>query len=1313
MVITEDTIPGDSTRSNSNRSRAIIGDVGDFDPRNVQWNIFSEKLNQFFLANHISEEEKAAVLLTKLSNEVYSIISDLFYPEKIYSKSYDEITEKLNQYYGISVAVFRERETFYKLEQHDGESINEWNCRIKKTASTCKFGTILQGVLRDIFITGLHQGPIKEKLMEEDEDITYDVAVTKALKKETNMNKSQVNYVKKNTPQMSNRSRYQGVQEKQSNNEDRRLKCVVCGKGNHTAEFCRLKNAICFNCNQKGHTRNMCRQPRSHNNNNFIEIQDSDEAEGALGINKILSRNFHQPFIVHVNINNQHLAMELDTGSPISAISDNLYKNLFSSEHLEPATLNLKTYTGTTINTLGKIRITIEVNDVKASFDLYVIVNGGPPLLGRDFIKRFQIPIGINNINMKKNLNSILEENHELFDDQPGKFKLKKVKLYLQENAIPVYRKPRPLPLVMKIEVEKELERLEKAGIITPCEITDWGSPLVPVKKQDGSMRLCGDYKVTLNKYLMPHRFPIPRVEDVFRKLQGGKQFSSIDLKEAYTQLELDDESKLLCAWSTHKGCYKMESMPYGILPATSIFQNFMNQLFDKMDGIAIYVDDITITGKDEDEHLQNLAKVFGILKNAGLKLKKKKCKFMCDDMQLLGHIINEQGVKKMQSKVEQILKLEAPTNTKEVQSMMGVITYYAKFIPKMATIMNPIYCLSRKNAEFVWTRECASALCQIKEIINEDSQLAHFIPGCETILETDASNVGVSAVLFQMQENRKRPIQFSSRTLSKAELNYSVTDKEGLAIIFGLNKFYEYLYGYPKFKICTDHKPIVSIFGENNPIPHVISPRRLRWANFLSAFDYEIDYIKGEDNMFADHLSRHPVTTPEDQSKEEEFSSVNALFQNQHIDKKLICEEVQKCLILQEVKENIKNNWKHKGSSEMQAFYKVRNTLYIEDDCVMFDHRLVVPSTLRLKILEEMHKTHLGIVKMKSLARTYFWWPGITEDIEQMINKCQHCYLARPNPQKITKEKWPSSDIPWERVHVDFFMYQRQNYLLLVDAFSKWPEVFKMISTTASSTISRLKDVFSRFGNPKVLVSDNGPQFTSAQFSDYMKQAGIVHITSPVGHPQSNGQAECFVKNVKAALEKNQQSNNNQTEDILNDYLFYYRNSQHVGTNKSPAELMFNRKLRMKFDVLTEKIRPREQIQAENKSSRSFKTNDDVIVKDFSQKNKERWMKGNVTKQVGRNVYLVKVGNNIWKRHTNQMYKIKASVEKQGHLVEADRQIRYYKRIPVSTPTPTVPVENDAEFVSQQPNVMASTSRPQRNKKMPKTFDDFIVRGK
>jgi hypothetical protein len=153
-------------------------------------------------------------------------------------------------------------------------------------------------------------------------------------------------------------------------------------------------------------------------------IQDSDEAEWALGINKILFRNFHQPFIVHVNINNQHLAMELDTGSPISAISGNLYKNLFSSEHLEPATLNLKTYTGTTINTLGKIRIKIEVNNVKASFDLYVIVNGGPSLLGRDFIKRFQIPIGINNINMKKNLNSILEENHEVFEN--SKIQIKK-----------------------------------------------------------------------------------------------------------------------------------------------------------------------------------------------------------------------------------------------------------------------------------------------------------------------------------------------------------------------------------------------------------------------------------------------------------------------------------------------------------------------------------------------------------------------------------------------------------------------------------------------------------------------------------------------------------------------------------------------------------------------------------------------------------------------------------------------------------------------------------------------------------------------
>jgi hypothetical protein len=245
----------------------------------------------------------------------------------------------------------------------------------------------------------------------------------------------------------------------------------------------------------------------------------------------------------------------------------------------------------------------------------------------------------------------------------------------------------------------------------------------------------------------------------------------------------------------------------------------------------------------------------------------------MYDDMQLLGHIINQQGVKKVPLKIEQILNLEAHTNTKEVQSTMG-ITYYAKFILEMVTIMKPIYCSSRKNVEYVWKKECASALCQIKKIINEDSQLTHFIPGCKTILDTNASNVGVSVVLFQMQENRKRPIQFPSRTLSKAELNYRVNDKEELAIIFGWNKFYEYLYGYTKFKICTDYKPI---FVENNPIPYVISPRRLRWASFLSAFEYKIEYIKGEDNMLADHLSKHSINYPEVQCKEDEFQSVNA----------------------------------------------------------------------------------------------------------------------------------------------------------------------------------------------------------------------------------------------------------------------------------------------------------------------------------------------------------------------------------------------------------------------------------------------------
>lgn len=361
--------------------------------------------------------------------------------------------------------------------------------------------------------------------------------------------------------------------------------------------------------------------------------------------------------------------------------------------------------------------MTIGTQTKQRTIELYIIEKGGPPLLGRDFIDKFNVKFGVvNKIEGEYTLENILKKNMEIFNDEPGKFSAIKVQLHVREDSVPIYCRPRSLPFKMIDQVEKEIDRLEKSGFITPVDRSEWGTPLVPVAKPDGSIRLCGDYKITLNKFLIPHRYPVPTIHDIFRKLRNGQQFTRIDLKEAYTQLELDDESSKLCAWSTTKGAYLVNRMPYGILPATSIFQENVEKLFADLKDVVVFVDDIAITGKDKKTHLKKLEIVLQRLRTQGIRVKKEKCLFLKDEIQLLGHIISAAGIKKIPAKVEKILKIENPSNTKEVKSLMGILNFYSKFIPNMATIMNPIYALTRKNVDFIWTEECSLAVIKIKK---------------------------------------------------------------------------------------------------------------------------------------------------------------------------------------------------------------------------------------------------------------------------------------------------------------------------------------------------------------------------------------------------------------------------------------------------------------------------------------------------------------------------------------------------------------------------------------------------------------------
>lgn len=403
--------------------------------------------------------------------------------------------------------------------------------------------------------------------------------------------------------------------------------------------------------------------------------------------------------------------------------------------------------------------------------------------------------------------------------DKLGELKDTKIYLKVVEDVIPVFCKPRTLPLAWKDRVEKQLRNLISSGILEPVDNSDWGTPLVPVVKPNGELRLCGDYKITINKFLMDFKYPLPRIDEIFASLEGGEVFTKLDLSNAYNQLVLDDESQLLCAWSTHIGTLKVKRLPFGVKTAAAIFQKTMENLLRNIPYVVVYQDDITVTGKTMQQHIRNLRLVLQKLQSAGLKLNIKKSVFFQSKISCLGFNIDKNGLSKNDDRVSSIVSAPIPNNISEVRAFVGMANYYSKFINNFSNTMSPLYNLLSKDVPFLWSKDCQRAYDTIKNAVTSDQVLVHFNPSLPLVLTTDASNAAVGGILSHKFSSGTKPIAFVSRALSKCEKNYSTLEKEALSIVFCVTKLRQYLLGNT-FLLKTDHRPLLTIFGTNKGLP-------------------------------------------------------------------------------------------------------------------------------------------------------------------------------------------------------------------------------------------------------------------------------------------------------------------------------------------------------------------------------------------------------------------------------------------------------------------------------------------------------------
>ncbi|KAF2885856.1 hypothetical protein ILUMI_20318 [Ignelater luminosus] len=1021
-----------------------VGSLSEFNPAD-NWTIYQERLEQFFVANGVAQDRKVAVLLTLIGSKAYGVLRDICDPQKPSELLYDSLCQKLTQQFSIQTSVFRQRCHFYNLKQTQSETINDWFARVKKTATECQFGSVLDEKVKDKFVTGLIIGPVLDRLCEEDHKQSLSSLVQIAVKKEAvikestrELNKLHISKaVKLQSVPLNHNKGGKGKKPDQiqgsATSESVQKVCRACGNPKHNFFLCKFKKYKCKSCKQIGHIASVCSLQQKHN---FLELSSEHAVKEYDMYNLKQISDSLEPLLVEMLINEIPVTAEVDTGTGRDLIS--------------------------------KFKINLEINNIS---------------------KENKLLHGVKNPELK----GILHQFSELFQDKLGAYNACKVDFKVKEGTLPIFCKPRILPFAFRELVDKELDRLEAEDIITKVENNDWGTPLVPVLKADGkTLRLCADYRVTVNKYLDDIQYHFPRVEELFVALQGGEQFSKLDIRSAYNQLVLGDETRKLLAWSTHCGVYLMNRLPFGAKPACALFQREIE--------------------KDRAEHLDNLKEVLSRLQKAGFRLNIAKCHFFQPQISYLGHVIDREGIRKDPAKIAAVVKAPRPESLTELRAFIV----------------------------FQWTKECEDAFTKAKQAIAAEQSVVHFDINLPIKLVCDASNVGMGAVLLHIYEDgSEKPIYFVSRSLTKTEQKYSVIHKEAAAIYWGISKFYQFVIGR-KFILTSDHKPLQAILGGQKGIPQLAAGRLQRWAAFLSGFDYEFQYIKGSNNILADSLSRLPLKSQEQEIVQLDY--IDLVQENIPLSADLIRTEIRNDVLLSKLFNYSLHGWPETIEDEsLKPYFRRRIEIYVDQGLIMWGYRVIIPEKLRCKLLSEFHCSHLGATKMKALAHLYCWWPSLDADLEELARSCATCLEMRSDPPKTTLTKWPQTNFAFERIHIDYAgPFLDKMFLVTTDAFSKWVEVYEVTRADSQSTIEVLREVRSRFGLPKTIVSDNGSQFTSAEFQKYCKLNGICHVTSPVNHPSKNGAEEnavkCFKLGLKKALlDKGQES----IKTVLTRYLF------------------------------------------------------------------------------------------------------------------------------------------------------------------------------
>ena len=736
--------------------------------------------------------------------------------------------------------------------------------------------------------------------------------------------------------------------------------------------------------------------------------------------------------------------------------------------------------------------------------------------------------------------------------------------------------------------VEEEIQKMLDKGVIEPGG-GPWASPIVLVKKKSGEWRFCIDYR-KLNEVTKKDAYPLPRIDDTLDMLSGAKYFSTLDLASGYWQVAMDESDREKTAVCTHQGLYQFKRMPFGLCNAPSTFERLMDVVLKGLVGLRclVYLDDVIVFG----ECCDRLEEVLQRLEGAGLKIKGSKCQLFQPEVEYLGHVVSAEGVARDPKKVEAVQCWPTPRCVKDIRSFLGLCSYYRNFIKGFSQVAAPMNQLLEKETEFVWAEECEVAFEHLKQALTSAPILGYPRPGGQLVVDTDASDVGLGAVLSQVQDGEERVLCYASRSLLRPEKNYCVTRRELLAVLFAVRKFKAYLGG--EVRLRTDHHALMWLLNFKEPEGQVA-----RWLEELGAYNLRIEHRPGKKHGNADALSRQECKQcgrlEEQSNMEKEHHMVRVMMLNPQEATTTLEEAQRQDPTAQELRQAIEDGREVEeariaGPGDGPRLRREFHRLQLRQGLLGRDFvttegglrwQVYVPSNSRRGIFQEVHAGvvggHLGLEKTLSRIQERFFWPGMTKDAKLWCETCERCQKRKPPPKKKRAQmQVVVAEEPFARVAMDMMgplprTTRGNRYILVIaDYFSKWVEAFPMKNGEAE-TVARLLvcEVICRFGTPRVLHSDHGRNFEAGVIQELCRMLGIKKTRTTPYHPQADGMVERFNRTLEAMLSTVVEEDQSDWDEQIPFVLAAYRASSHASTGFSPNFLMMGREVTLPVKVM------------------------------------------------------------------------------------------------------------------------------------------------